>query len=213
MAHAAAAFQLLLLEGAGLAAAADDGGDSDAELADIIAAARHAEPKFEQRGCLLTRHMRGVKKALNTSAVVKVAPHVERRIEYHNMNLAIRASDIIDVSEKKEPIVRGKGKYRHWLPAALQRVCWGLKPLRIRIRVRGKRPHVAAPSSASLRTWAGMCHAGTTYTQSIRNAVAERFLELQQGHLIVGVWPFPTSCFRIYGYFWSILGAAPQFNC
>ena len=37
----------------------------------------------------------------------------------------VRLSEVLNVSLKKRAIVRGKGKYKKWLPTAVQRACYG----------------------------------------------------------------------------------------
>jgi hypothetical protein len=75
-------------------------------------------------------------------------------------DFAVRQEDTIDPSEKKPQKVKGRGSYKRWLPAAILRACWGLKPRtrevarpRYRIKKKSKcRPHTTAPTVGSART-------------------------------------------------------------
>ena len=120
----------------------------------------------------------------------KVAPHVLKRIEKHNAELAIRSEDLIDVNEKKPVTQKGPGAWKRWLPEALARVCWGMpkqkrKPLKARctrLRRRGKGKLIVkttAPSVASTRCFARFYKANHSYVQSIRNAIGQRYMEIQ----------------------------------
>ena len=55
-------------------------------------------------------------------------PHVVANIAKHNNCHAIRSCDLINVGERKQRRVKGKGKHRQWLPSAILRCCWGTPP-------------------------------------------------------------------------------------
>ena len=57
-----------------------------------------------------------------------VAPHVVEHIQECNRDHAVRPQDLIDLSQRAPLKVRGKGTYRTWLPEAMQRAAWGLRP-------------------------------------------------------------------------------------
>ena len=159
-------------------AAAED--DSDHDLADVLAAVSSLDmqrAQFARRSHLLMKHARACKELARAKRGLQVADHVLQRIEVHNQDMAKTREDIIDVTEKVPVKHRGKGSYRHWVPSALLRVCWGLKPrLRIlknathrpRRRLQGKRcvPRAVAPTVASARTCAACwpwCFGETTF--------------------------------------------------
>ena len=163
----------------------DDGTDA---LLDVLRHSSALSACFVRRSSLLTRHMRGVKRAWGKAKGLSLAPHVLDRIRKHNRDHAVRPCDVIDVTEKKRKVVKGRGKYRFWMPSAILRVCFG-KRLRANLivqrRVRGKRnPHfVVAPTAASTRIYASFYDAGGSYIQKLRNAVAEHYMNLQtQGY-------------------------------
>lgn len=147
-------------------------------------AAKARRPHFKRRSSLLTYHMRTVKRALKRRRTGQVAPHVLHHIRMHNAVHAVRTSDFIDVNEKKPKRVKGKGKYKCWLRPAILRVCWGKRPkaeLVCRRRRRGKQnPNaVTAPTAASSSTYGSFYDASVGYIQQTRNAVAERYLQLE----------------------------------
>ena len=65
--------------------------------------------KFCRRSHLLTRHMRGVKKAIGKRAVGGLAPHVRGRIDMMNEDHAVRRLDVIVPDEVKPVKVKGSG--------------------------------------------------------------------------------------------------------
>ena len=147
-------------------AAAED--DSDHDLGDVLAVVNSLDmqrARFARRSHLLMKHARACKELARAKRGLQVADHVLQRIEVHNQDMAKTREDIIDVTEKVPVKHRGKGSYRHWVPSALLRVCWGLKPRqrilkiathRPRRRLQGKRcvPRAVAPTVASARTCA-----------------------------------------------------------
>ena len=61
---------------------------------------------------------------------------MENKIAKYHMDYAVRNDDIISIKEKKQTKCRGTGAYKAWLPEAILRCCWGLRPCR-----RTKRRH------------------------------------------------------------------------
>jgi hypothetical protein len=97
-----------------------------------------------------------------------------------NADYAVRTDGHIDVTETRPQRVKGTGRYRHWLPSAILRCCWGLRPrprsrCKTRTRCTTKQPPPTKPSPlvASARCIASFYRAGHNYVQ-IRNAVAQR---------------------------------------
>jgi hypothetical protein len=160
--------------------------DSDDDLAAVCAEASSLAPvaRFAYRSGLLTRHMRAMRACNVTARAVVIAPHVQARIERANEQYAVRGHDVIDPSEKKPAKVKGRGKYRHWVPPAVLRVCWGLRPPRPRHPVRRlskKQPlhRSITPTVTSTNTFALLNFSGGTHVQQVRNAMAQHFLDLQ----------------------------------
>ena len=61
-------------------------------------------------------------------ATASLAEHVADRINRFHDDYAIRAGDTIAVEERALQKVAGRGGYQRWLPAAVLRCCWGLRP-------------------------------------------------------------------------------------
>ena len=122
-----------------------------------------------------------LRKAMGKKTGRKVANHVMAKVHKYNTRCAVRVSDVIDIEEKKKTKIRGKGKSHLWLPTAVQRVCWGVRPLKQRRRT-AKTPPAndwCAPSAGSMRGLARFLEAGHSYVQQVRNATAELFMALQ----------------------------------
>ena len=166
---------------AGAAAGAGERGDPDAgetgagdngDLALINSAfdlARAPEP-FLFRGHRLAAHMR-MKKELRRLERVQLPTHVTQRIDEVNTFHAVRASDIIDMSSKKAAVARGKGQYRAWTCSYMLLSTFGHLLQRV-------------PTTSSSRSFAsrtpGKKAISAAHLQSVRDAVADRFLELQR---------------------------------
>ncbi len=58
----------------------------------------------------------------------RLAEHVLARLEKYRRDYAVRHDELINLDERRPVSVKGAGKYRRWLPEALLRVCWGLRP-------------------------------------------------------------------------------------
>jgi hypothetical protein len=70
--------------------------------------------------------MRAAKyKCPRSATKVKVAAHVKDKVDKANKQFAVRASGLIDISEREPQKVKGRGAYRHWTPQAIARVCFG----------------------------------------------------------------------------------------
>ena len=168
---------------AGAAAGAGERGDPDAgdtgagdngDLALInsafdLARARAPEP-FLFRGHRLAAHMR-MKKELRRLERVQLPTHVTQRIDEVNTFHAVRASDIIVMSSKKAAVARGKGQYRVWACPYMLLSTFGHFLQRV-------------PTTSSSRSFAsrtpGKKAISAAHVQSVRDAVADRFLELQR---------------------------------
>ena len=163
--------------------AQDDGIDH------VLRLVREACPaeRYKRRGELLCSHMRAVKAARRSTGSQQVASHVQEQIEKMNADYAVRTDDHIDVTETRPQRVKGTGRYRHWLPSAILRCCWGLRPrprsrCKTRTRCTTKQPPPTKPSPlvASARCIASFYRAGHNYVQLIRNAVARKFVLMQR---------------------------------
>jgi hypothetical protein len=164
----------------GIAGHAAELHDTDDELAAVLDAAPRHQERYRRRGALLAAHMRAVKHARGRR-VLHLAPHVLERIDAHNERHAVRAEDVIDVTEKRRPLIKGKGAWKQWVPAAIQRVSWGTKPIKRVLkkpsrRLRRKQPRAAmvATSAASARTWVYFTQSGHSYVQDSPPAWATR---------------------------------------
>jgi hypothetical protein len=133
----------------------------DGHCAELLAAVVAISPreKYTQRGTLLMGHARAIK-CERAKAFNAVAPHIEERIQRFHEDYAIRADDRIQLDETRPVKLKGTGRWRQWLPAAVLRASWGLRPRRRvalkpkhRIRVKSPAgPHHSAPTVASART-------------------------------------------------------------
>eukprot|EP00969_Alexandrium_andersonii_P300980 13306611-Alexandrium_andersonii.AAC.1 len=94
----------------------------------LSAAAALPAERFARRGPLLAQHMRSRKAVLRLERQGKLAPHVQSLVRVYNEDVAKTFSDVIDPMQRKPVQVKGPGLYRRWLPSALQRACWGLRP-------------------------------------------------------------------------------------
>ena len=190
------AFDFVLQELGAQQGIADDpqAEDSDREMDRMLEVVREGHrDRYSRRGFLLCQYMRKCKLVSSLSQQPKVAQHIQDLISRYNKESAKTLEEVIDLSEKKRTVMRGRGAYKRWLPAAPQRACWGLKPRKrinkrkqvVRRRLRGKRrPQApAAPTTASTRVYAVFTRSSGKYVQDIRNAVCERFFVLQAAAL------------------------------
>ena len=145
--------------------------DTDDELAALLDVAPRRQERYTRRGALLASHMRSCRKARGRRAH-NLAPHVLQRIDAHNERHAIRAEDVINVADKRRPRIKGKGAWKRWVPAAVQRVSWGTKPIKRLLkkpprRLRLKQPCAAmvATSASSARSWVYFTRSGHSYVQ------------------------------------------------
>ena len=155
----------------GIAGHAAELNDTDDELAAVLDAAPRHQEGYRRRGALLAAHMRAVKCALGRRAL-HLAPHVFERIDAHSERHAVRTEDFIDVTDKRRPLIKNKGAWRRWVPAAVQRVSWGTKPIKRvlkkpsrRLRLKQPRAAMVAPSAASAHTWVCFTQSGHSYVQ------------------------------------------------
>ena len=160
-----------------------DSSDSDNALDQVVQlAAPLRTERFAQRGVFLCKHMRISKKSRVLSHTGPVAQHTMQTIDRCNADWAKTAEDVIDLSLRKPLRITGKGAYKRWLPSAIQRACWGLRP-RPRIckrpprRIHKKRPaQVPAPTTMSTRAYAVSSRAGITHVHNVRSAVSEELV-------------------------------------
>ena len=131
--------------------------------------------------------MRAVKAARRSTGSQQVASHAQERIEKMSADYAVRAEDHIDVTETRPQRMVGTGSWKHWLPSAILRICWGLRPqprgrCKTHTRCTTKQPPPTKPSPlvASARCMASFYRAGHNYVQLIRIAVARRFVLMQR---------------------------------
>ena len=124
----------------------------DDGVGDVLRLVREACPataeRYERRGELLCSHMRAVKAARRSTGSQQVASHVQERIEKMNADYAVRAEDHIDVTETRPQRMVGPGSWKHWLPSAILRCCWGLG-LRPRSRCKTRTPCTTKRLAAS----------------------------------------------------------------
>ena len=155
--------------------AAADSDDDIAFLVDAVAAQDMAEDRYAFRGHRLCRMMRERKGLIGQARPGKVAPHVLANIAAANADWAKTEENLIDLTQRKPPRLKGRGKYRQWIPAALQRACWGLRP-RPRVAKKVKRRRAAlprrrvapAPTVTSTHMYSVFARAAGTHVQAVR---------------------------------------------
>lgn len=164
--------------------------DLDDGLGAVLEAARRAIPKeqYKQRGTLLMSHARQILSLQRKSRPSPIAPHVQERINRFHADYAVREEDRIVVEERRPAKQKGRGNYRHWLPDAILRCCWGLRPraraLAKRRRLRAKQaPRPTAPSAASARNFAQFYRAGHGHVHDVRQAVAQQYMDIVKAKL------------------------------
>lgn len=115
--------------------------------------------RFRRRGSLLAHHMRAVKHAKGRRPK-SLPEHVRAAVARMNARHAVRAGDVVDVDLRGRPkVVRGRGAWKRWLPTAILRACFGIRPPRVR---KSKLP---SPLTASARCIAGFYSAGHSYVK------------------------------------------------
>ena len=84
------------------------------------------------------------------------------------------------ITESRPAVVKGKGAWKRWLPQMVLRSCWGAIPDR-QIKRRRTTCKLDTPclAGATTKSFARMHGVGDLQVQRVRNAVAERFMELQ----------------------------------
>ena len=166
--------------------------NSDDDIDNVISAALPLPvERYARRGHLLAAFMRERKKSRGLQRGGNVAAHTQSLIDISNEDLAKSEEQVISINARRPVKIRGRGAYKCWLPEALQRACWGLRPRprqnkkpRNRITRKGKlKTRAAVPTTMSARACAILSRSSSKYVQEIRNAVAERFLLEQQGRL------------------------------
>ena len=149
-------------------------GESDEEMGlvlNLVADSGRRLERYERRGHLLMRMLRHRKQLIGQVRIGRIAPHVLDRIAVHNADYANTASDVIDLSQRRPLKVKGPGKYRVWIPAAVQRCSWGFRPRQKilkrprRVRLRGKQPQFVSPTVPSGRTVAYFMRCSHTHVQ------------------------------------------------
>ena len=157
----------------------------------LVEALRHHAPKetYVFRGTLLASHMRQLKRTKRASSGPIPPETAKQRIDRYHREFAVRPEDRLDVRR-----VQGKGNYKKWLPSAMLRACWGLRPKtykppkkqRPRKRQRRKAPvptNVVAPTVDSCRCFARFYRAGHGHVQRLRNACAQLYIDVQKARL------------------------------
>ena len=145
-------------------------------------------------------------KALNAAARAQtVAPYVQSRIDGHNVFLATRPSEVIgSLNARRAPLVPGRGRHKHWVPAAALRVCFQpprpryYSHRRVRKPVGLKRIRAAGsnPMATSSRATAHQMRTGVTYLQKVRNAMALRVFK-RQGEQLSSRAPASHAIFEL----------------
>jgi hypothetical protein len=152
-------------------------GSPDDSLADLSACAALATTtkKYEQRSAALTQHMRDCKEIARLARGPAVAEHSGAKLARHNA-LAVRPQELINLAERKEPTLKGKGAYKVWLTGGLLRCCFG-HPATDK---RSADPWM----SASKRLQADTFQASHRHVQRCMSAVAATLCKLQQTRLL-----------------------------
>ena len=83
--------------------------------------------KYRSRSWELCAHARDCKKIKHEhNATMEISKEAKFKVSLFNSNTATRHEDVIFLGAKdKRNSVKGKGKYRTWLPDAIMRVCFG----------------------------------------------------------------------------------------
>ena len=97
-----------------------------------------------------------------------------------NERHAVRAEDVVVITESRPALVKGKGAWKRWLPQMVLRSCWGATPARQIKRRRITCKQNGTPmAGVATKSFAKLHGVGAAQVQRVRNAVAERFMELQ----------------------------------
>ena len=105
------AFDFVLQELGAQQGIADDpqAEDSDREMDRMLEVVREGHrDHFSQRGSLLCLYMRKCKLVSSLSRQPKVAQHIQDLIDRYNKECAKTLEEVIDMSEKKRTVVRGR---------------------------------------------------------------------------------------------------------
>ena len=128
----------------------------------------------------------------------QVSLRVRRLVERYSGRHANTEEELINLDERKRSIQQGRGAYKRWLPAALLRVCWGLRPERrprkkwlpaTRLRSKSslsaasQKRAPAAVAAASLHETARQHQSSTTHVARVRYAMSELFMRIQEQEL------------------------------
>lgn len=95
---------------------------------------------------------------------------VQGQITQHNSRFAVRITDLIDISVRRRPCIKGRGSHKRWVPSAVQRLCFGRgwqKPKRTVCGIKAHR--VRSPFASSIRGAADFYRASTSHIQNMRS--------------------------------------------
>ena len=162
--------------------------EASGSLAVVVASVQHLVPA--QKGTTWSFKML-YRKELKAKA--KVPGHAQKKIARYNANTATRRADQICL-QRKRPVIKGRGKYKSWLPNALLRACWGRGA---RQNAKGKsRPSSAAAGSA--RVVADFVESSHSHVAQVRGAVASKYIEEQNATLeSVGAGDHGVMCISL----------------
>ena len=169
------------------------------ELNVLVRRVNRCTDTVAHRGPLSTKYAR-ISRSLKLARQHRhqVSLRVRRLVERYNGRHAKTEEELINLDERKRPIQQGRGAYKRWLPAALLRVCWGLRPERrprkkrlpaTRLRSKSslsaasQKRAPAAVAVASLRETARQHQSSTTHVARVRYAMSELFMPIQEQEL------------------------------
>lgn len=99
----------------------------------------------------------------------------QARIEKHNKDVAVRATDMISLQPgNAKP---GRGGYKRWVPRAVLRICFGLESVFRKGMAKKRMPQTTMAASTSVM--AAVNRASTTHIKQLRDGVACLILECQ----------------------------------
>ena len=147
------------------------------DLTAIMDAVPEPRRTHDRRGTALAQRMRDCKviKSLQKPRG-KFADHTAAQIDCYHNRFAKTARDIIDVASVKKVKIKGKGRYKRWLPMAALRCAFG--------SVRESSPRRANWLATSTRTSADVFDVSHTHVQRIRDACAIAVTSIQRERML-----------------------------
>ena len=117
---------------------------------------------------------------------------VSCKLHHLNQHATRRSQLVEDIWQKKRDRIRGRGKFKQWLPHAILRACFRLAavaPLKIKnLRTEGQRHRKLRarggnPTASSATVAAVVLGSSSTYVQRVRDATSQVALERQSKSL------------------------------